>query len=51
MSGLVRLCSLEGEMSAVGNRVLEKVDTYLWSARNNFLAPHVSAAICGYIVY
>lgn len=50
MSGLVRLCSLEGEMSAVGNRVLEKVDTYLWSARNNFLAPHVSAAICGYIV-
>ena len=44
MSGLVRLCSLEGEMSGVGHHVLEKVDTYLWSARNNAMAPHVSAA-------
>ena len=45
LSGLVQLCTLEGEMSAVGHRVLEKVDTYLWSARSNALAPHVSAAI------
>ena len=41
LSGLVQLCSLEGEMSGVGHRVLEKVDTYLWSARSNSLAPHV----------
>lgn len=48
LSGLLQLCTLEGEMSAVGHRILEKVDTYLWSARSNALAPHVRCHLFGY---